>query len=848
MGIAPHVIMRFQVPCAILASLVIGCGSSDGDSNANPPPGSTNDAATQPDSPSPNDGGGGGPLIEAGLDGSNSDECTKDEDCDGGFCTGGTCCPTIEQACGDSCCETTETCFASACVIPGDVCLSAADCEEGEYCEPSLGPEPANDAGLGDGGDPDGGDGGPVCLAPPPRAGRCLALPPECPAGQTEMPDGSECMPSCEYHPPVAKLDAVVKWSWGTNAQEFTNHIDVWNTPTVGRLYDTNCDGRVDELDPPNIVFVSGNATHTNGTSGGTCCHCTEAATSRCLTGVLRVLDGGTGQEIWSLRKAEDSSIGFAGTSVALGDLTGDGRLDVAAMTGEGHIAIVDGNGDTLAISTQRVPGYDANAFGWGGGLSLADMDGDGAPEIAFGATVFTFDGTEITRLWVGSGGTAGDSARALSTFVDLDLDTNGHLELLAGSTAYRTDGTTLWDRSAGDLPNGFPAVGDFDADGLPEAVLVASGQVWLLEGNTGETELGPLTLPSDGSGGPPTVADFDGDGQVEIGVAQKEYYVVVKPNYTTQELEVMWQTANHDFSSSVTGSTVFDFEGDGSAEVIYNDECFLWVYDGKTGHVRFATPTTSFTGTEASLVADVDGDGHAEIVMVSNGADPSANGWKCDVSPWNEPFDDDDYGRPAWEAPSGQAAYRGVTVFGDSANSWVGTRTLWNQHTYHVSNICDDRDSACAAPNAYGGIPTAERPNWTVPWLNNFRQNVQDQGIFNAPDAIVSLEADCTAPVKLHAYLRNFGLAILPAGVEVGFYLQTGTGDELLGTRTTPNALFPGQVAELVLEPASSTGADKEDTFVARILTDPSNPTFHECREDNNESDPAKAQCSSVR
>ena len=123
---------------------------------------------------------------------------------------------------------------------------------------------------------------------------------------------------------------------------------------------------------------------------------------------------------------------------------------------------------------------------------------------------------------------------------------------------------------------------------------------------------MGPLALGGGGDGGPPTVADFDGDGFVEIGVAQKNYYYVVKPNYDKNELEILWQTRNHDFSSSVTGSTVFDFEGDGAAEVVYNDECFLWVYDGKTGEVKFATPTTSFTVTEASLVADIDGDGRA--------------------------------------------------------------------------------------------------------------------------------------------------------------------------------------------------------------------------------------------
>ena len=815
--------------------MLAGCGSTDGDA-AVPPADSPDAAHSDSGGADSTPGTEGGPVLDGGLTDGDGKECTEDQHCDGGFCAGGECCPTLEQVCGESCCDAAETCFANACVTPGVLCHSAADCAAGEYCEPALGPDPAG----GDGGVADGGPDK-VCLAPAPRAGRCLALPPECPAGETQMPDGSACITACEYHPPVQNLDAVVKWQWGAEAKEYTGFIDVWATPTVGRVYDTNCDGEINELDPPNIVFVSGNAK-------GTCCHCTGEATSACQTGVLRVLDGASGQEVWSLRRAEAGSIGFAGASVALGDVNDDGRVEIVALTGEGKVAILDGEGNLVAMSDKRVPDYTEATFGWGGGLAIANMDGDGQPEIAFGAAVFSFDGTALTRQFVGTGGSAGGVAHSLSTFVDLDLAPDGDLELLAGSTAYRRDGTTLWDRSTGDLPNGFPGVGDFDDDGLPEAVLVASGKVWVLEGATGATELGPLTLPTTGAGGPPTVADFDGDGAVEIGVAQKDFYIVVKPDYDQGELAVLWQTPNHDFSSSVTGSTVFDFEGDGKAEVIYNDECFLWVYDGETGHVKFATPTTSFTGTEASLVADIDGDGHAEILMVSNGADPSSSGWKCDVAPWNEPDDDPDYGRPAWEKPATGSAYRGLTAFGDSSSSWVGTRTLWNQHTYHVSNICDHRDDACDAPNVYGSIPARERPNWTVPWLNNFRQNVQDKGIFDAPDATVQLEVECTAPVVLHALMRNLGHAILPAGVEVGFYLREGASDQLLGTATSADPLFPGQVAELVLTPDASTGADKEDTFVAKILVDPVNPVFHECRDDNNESDPVKAKCSAVR
>jgi hypothetical protein len=842
----------------LLSASIVSCGSDEESVSGSGSPGGWGGGAA-----SSGDGGGA-----AGSDGSTAGSagwaqpdagggCKTSADCDGGVCVAGSCCPSAKQACASACCKPSETCFASACVVPGKACHSNADCASNQYCEPALGD--GADAGPGDSGaagaagaggasadagpkdggkdaseagpkDAGGADGAsPVCLAPAPLAGRCLELPPKCPATDagTPPPDAGACIPACEYHPPAGLLNPVPKWTWGPVAAEYANFTDIWSTPAIGRAYDSNCDGKVDLLDAPVVVFVSGAVAPSNTPRDN---------------GVLRMLDGRSGQEIWSLRRPSAGSKGFMGFSVAIGDVDADGRMDIVAVSGEGLVVLVRADGKVMRTSDKPIPGAGTTQTGWGGGVAIADMDGDGFPEIGFGAAVFSTTGAAITRKWVGSSGTGGGDDQELSTFVDLDGAADDRLELLAGRTAYKSDGTILWDRT--DLPDGFPAVGDFDQDGNPEVVLVAKAKVWILDGASGATVLGPATLPGPGHGGPPTVADFDGDGKPEIGVAQDKFYSVLEPSYATNAIDLLWKAANHDLSSSVTGSSVFDFEGDGKAEVIYGDECFLWVYDGTTGKVLFATPHTSFTATEASLVADIDGDGHAEILMVSNGADPSAAGWACDVAPWNAP--DPATGRPAWKPPQGAKAYRGLVAFGDKSNGWVGTRTLWNQHTYHVTNICDERDSACAAPNVYGSIPKSERRNWKLGWLNNFRQNVQDKGIFDAPDATVTLKVDCTTPPTLRASVRNLGLALLPAGVKVGFYVRKAGVDTLLGTASTAQALFPGQVQ--VLTHAVSMGATLQDVFVAKIIVDPLNPTFHECRDDNNDSGEVKAQCQSVQ
>ncbi len=816
---------------ASVSVLAISCGSGSED-GADPGPGDPQDSGTA-DGSGNVDGTSGDGLVGNDSGGSTFEVgggCATAGDCDGGVCVGGKCCTSADAVCGNVCCGAGTVCLFNACVTPGSPCFTGNDCKADEYCETAFGkPATPSDAGV-----PDANtdartdaatDGGPTCLEPPPVGGKCVKRPPVCADGADA---GTGCIAKCEFKPTVGNLDAVPEWTWGTNAKEFRGFIDVWSTPTVGRVFDANCDGKVDILDAPNVIFVSGNAETT-------CCQCNGSTPTSCHTGVLRMLDGRSGKEVWSLRRASAGSAGFSGLSVALGDLTGDGRMDIAAVTGEGFIVIVDGNGNVLRTSDKAIPGSGNDNFGWGGGLAIADMDRDGYPEIAYGHTVYTTKDGKLTQIF---GGAPANDYTDLSTFVDLDGAADGHLELLIGQRALRSDGTELWARA--DIPgtNAFPAVGDFDKDGKPDVALVQAGKLYILDGATGATKLGPVTVPGNGSGGPPTVADFDGDKAPDIGVAMQNFYSAFKPNFAANKIDVMWSAANHDLSSSVTGSSVFDFEGDGRAEVIYNDECFLWVYDGPTGKVRFAGLTTSFTATEASVVADVDGDGRAEILMVANRADPSATGWKCNMAPWN--VADPTTGRPAWKPPTGAVAYSGITAFGSASNSWVGTRTLWSQHTYHVTNVCDDRDSACVAPNTYGSVPSNETKNWSLPWLNNFRQNVQDRGIFDAPDATVSIAVRCSTPTVIEASLRNAGLATLPVGVEVGFYNESTM--TLLGKAISTKLLFPGQTEVLTLAVPDGMGT-KDSTYKVKIEIDPAKPTFQQCRDDN-DSATGRAAC----
>jgi hypothetical protein len=301
------------------------------------------------------------------------------------------------------------------------------------------------------------------------------------------------------------------------------------------------------------------------------------------------MLDGRTGQEIWSVDKPDPNSTGFSGISIALGDVDGDALMDIVAVTGEGFVVMLDSKGTVVRTSDKPIPGNADAAFGWGGGLAIADIDHDGfpgdrlwrhvcsrrraAPSPASGAA---------PRAWAAAASTA------LSTFVGSRR--RARRQPGAARRPHRLQGRR--DRPLGppDLTRRLPGDRRLRQRRQARGVLVGQARCGSSTALSGATVLGPLTLPGNGAGGPPTVADFDGDGKAEIGVAQQNLYSMLKPNYgTMRDRRRLAGAEPRSLQLAVTGSSVFDFEGDGKAEVIYADECFLWVFDGR--RARSASP-----------------------------------------------------------------------------------------------------------------------------------------------------------------------------------------------------------------------------------------------------------------
>ena len=297
--------------------------------------------------------------------------------------------------------------------------------------------------------------------------------------------------------------------------------------------------------------------------------------------------------------------------------------------------------------------------------------------------------------------------------------------------------------------------------------------------------------MVGNGTGGPPTIADFDADGEPEIGIANALDYCVYE---ATSEL--LWAFGTTDESSHATGSTVFDFEGDGRPEVVYGDEVTLWVLDGPTGAVRLEDSShSSRTLHEYPVVVDSDGDGYPEIIVPNGGGH----------------HDDPQTGL--------------YSIGSTEPGGWIGGRQVWNQHAYNIVNINDDLT-----------IPASPESNW--PLHNNFRSgDVNPVYGTWSPDAIPLTNAcdfDCDEGVlRLQVRLANQGTATLRTDMKLTVY-DAESGD-VLALETISPPLAPGE-ASAPFEYAFDADTVGPDGVIVVVDDNDGIETVRECNEANNE------------
>ena len=380
---------------------------------------------------------------------------------------------------------------------------------------------------------------------------------------------------TCTVKPPfTGNFEPEVQYAW-TSGTLLPEHDQVMMLPSV---VDVNGDHT------PDIVFS------------------TYKGTNYTTDGVLRAISGDDGHELWTVT---DPTLRVkAAASIAAGDIDGDGKVEICGVPESGRGVICFENDGTFKFRTAE----GANDYNEWGGPSLADLDGDGSVEILDGNRVYTSQGV---LKWTGSDGMGGALGTGPTSFA-VDLDGDGLQEVVNDRAVYRHDGTLKCSNTT--IPHGFAAVANFDADPAGEIVVSGWGKVSLLDDDcsllwTRDVHVTGHPQAEAGHGGAPNVADFDGDGKPEIGLAGDWNYTVYKSDGSVQ-----WTRSTQDYSSGRTTSTAFDFDGDGHLEVVYSDELFLRILDGATGAVRYEVRNSTGTTHEYPIVADVDGDRAAEL------------------------------------------------------------------------------------------------------------------------------------------------------------------------------------------------------------------------------------------
>ena len=552
------------------------------------------------------------------------------------------------------------------------------------------------------------------------------------------IPEGTAAVDESCYNETVGSWTPTIKW---TNTQA----SNIITTPVVG---DLDGDGK------PEVVASN-------------------------MYGQTFAIHGDSGTVLWQ------HSASWSGTTEnemapAIADVNGDGEVDVVIFGREGAKALKGTTGEVLwQNSTLSV------AYTHCGGVGIYDLDGDGISEVIIGNVILNgFDGS--IRGSGAHGGGSGMTWTSTTIGVAADVLRNGSLQVVVGNALYDADGNTIWYNG---LSDGFVAVGQFDGDEQGEIVVSDRGTI-RLQDHDGSVIWERQNVVY-GNSGPPTIADFNNDGEPEIGLAGTNVYLVLD-----KEGNMLWSNPTNDYSSGITGSSVFDFEGDGAAEVVYADENDVWVYDGATGAVKMQESRHSNgTCTEYPTIADIDNDGHAEIIFASMA-----------------------YGGPE----------TGITVIEDADDSWMPATKIWNQHAYSITNINDD-----------GSVPAYPDVNWDT--YNTFRsgdlvagQNGDFPDFFGIIDDVC---AECEDnKLTVYARIGNQGLMDVEGSVDVEVRMVSSNGYKTAYTQTVEGPFHSGSMSKSIAMEIDTQGAE---VYSLEFLVDEDGSetgAYIECNEDNNQ------------
>ncbi|MBK9254341.1 MAG: gliding motility-associated C-terminal domain-containing protein [Saprospiraceae bacterium] len=371
-------------------------------------------------------------------------------------------------------------------------------------------------------------------------------------------------------------------------------------------------------------------------------------------------VDGKTGNVI------NEKYVGDRLSGIRIGgiaDLNNNGYSEIITLE-RSYLSIFDKDFNLLMKTEISSQSSGESAF-------TADIDGDGIAEICKSDVVYNSQTGKIVMDFKDEKNCIFGSVNAICNFPQnllVDVLPSPGLEIVSGKVVFEI---SLTDKNGqtGNFINpvyapspvldGFFNVADIDMDGKIDVVVARgksmddSGGIWIWDPRTqnliASGEVGEL-------GGFPTIGDVDGDCIPEIGVIFKNELWMYKYD-GSDNLKLMYVLPIIERSGR-TSITMFDFNQDGKMEIVYKDEENLMIIDGPTGTIISTTPLRHGTGLEYPVIADVDGDGQAEILITG------------------------------YTTTSDE--YR-LFCYGTDGTPWAPARSVWNQYNYNPTYINDD-------------------------------------------------------------------------------------------------------------------------------------------------------------
>jgi hypothetical protein len=312
---------------------------------------------------------------------------------------------------------------------------------------------------------------------------------------------------------------------WDNNGTPFN---EAWSSRDIGNADADINDVAVGDLDGDgDLDIVSGDSGYSN-------------------VGKVRVWrnDGTPFDDDWFSINAGSTSV-INDLGVALGDLDGDGDLDIVSGNNDGGIHVWENDG--FPFDDPWFSNYVGSAGSSVFGIAIADLDGDGDLDIISGTLsgslrVWENDGTPFTDAW--SSNSLGSYGSSVAVG---DLDGDGDLDLITDRAngnnvyAWENDGTPFigaWSRS--DVGTGnyvrTVVVGDMDNDGDLDILggdFDRRVRVWVNDGSPFDDVWSLINVGTvSGYVYAIDVGDLDGDGDLDIVSGDQNDDVYVWENF----------------------------------------------------------------------------------------------------------------------------------------------------------------------------------------------------------------------------------------------------------------------------------------------------------------------------